>query len=193
MSLSMACNNSTDTNNGSDNEKDVVSNDTKGTDCELTLTDFRTFCGIEDGATIDDVIEIYGQPDSTSAVDEGSYWAYFFSGSSYPLTVEASESDKKILTVYIEILSIDEMQNDIKTAITLLNIDECVGSLLGKDIYYADAVLGDNYSYEDKETYDSYTYDIEDSSIEVVLDYYHDQDSDCGGIMVYFFDQLPDE
>lgn len=197
MSLSMACNNAdkdtnADTNNDSENKEDVVSNDTKDTDCELTLTDFRTFCGIEDGATIDDVIEMYGQPDSTSSVDDDSYWAYFFTSSYYPLTVEVCDSDKKIWTVYVEILSYD-MESDVKTATTLLNMDECVSSLLGKDIYYAEAVLGDNYSYEDKETYDSYIYDDDDFTIEVVLDYYYEQDTDCGRIMVYFFDQLPEE
>ncbi|MBN2892663.1 MAG: hypothetical protein JXL97_12415 [Bacteroidales bacterium] len=193
LSLTFSCKESTEKDNTKDDKDDNIEVKVDEKKCELDLEDFRTFCGIKDGQTLDDVIELYGKPDSIAPVDGDSYWAYFFINSTYPLTVEAAEKDGKIWTVYMEILSIDYMYSDIETAIDLLHIDDCVGSLLGEDIDYAEKVLGKNYSYEAKSSYDSYIYDDEDFSIEVVLDYYYEQYTKCTRIMVYFFDQLPED
>ncbi len=192
LSFTFACKETekTDKEDDKDDEEQVVEKDKP---CTLKVEDFRTFCGISSGQTIDDVIEIYGEPDKKSDVSEDSYWAYYFTNTNYPLTVEASNIDGKIWTVYVEILSIDNMYKDIETALELFGIEKCQGSLLGEDITYAEKVMGKNYYYEKKDSYDSYIYDAEDFSIEIVLDYYYEQDTKCTRIMVYFFDQLPEE
>ncbi len=163
-------------------------------DCKLIVQDFKTFCGITSGQTFEDVKNLYGEPDTFEDVGEGdSYWVYYFTETNYPMTLEVHKGDQKIWTVYMEILSIDNMYNDIETAIDVLNIEKCIGKLLGQDITYAHSVMGKDYYYEDKGDFKSYIYDAEDFSIEVVLDYYVEQYSKCTRIMVYFFEQLPDE
>ena len=107
--------------------------------------------------------------------------------------MEVSDSSGIIWSIYLEILSIPEMEKDIETAIDLFFIDDCMGSLLGEDIEYAENVLGDNYVFEANDAYDSYIYDTKDSSIKVILDFFNEQDSKCTRIMVYFFDQLPSQ
>jgi hypothetical protein len=179
-----------------DSKKDETANNeetTKTEKCKLTLEDFRSFCGLKSGSTLDDAIKIYGKPDSTSAAEEGSYWAYFFLDTNYPLTIEVAEKDKKIWTVYFEILTLgDKMQSDIDKAGSIFKLSKCVASLVGQGKDYAKSVMPTEFTNEAKTYYETFIWDVEDFSIEVVLDFYYEQSYKCTRIMVYFFDQLPE-
>ncbi len=161
------------------------------TDCSLGMDDFRTFCGLKSGQTLDDVIELYGDPDSLQPVDKDSYWAYYFTTSAHPLIFEISAIDKKIWSIGIEALSVKNYEKDIAEIINLYKMEECKGYLLGKEKDIVEKIIGKDFSKTDEQ--DCFTYDYYFSDeVQVSLSFYEEQDYKCTQIVVFFMEQIPE-
>lgn len=185
-----SCSNKDEKKENTENKtNEVINSDDKKQECEYTAELFRTFVQIKYGATKEDVIKILGEPDESSVDGEITRMEYLpIEG--IPLIIWVNTTNNKVETIRLEVLGIGEyLTEDIQNAIKEYKIDECTASIIGKDRRFIEEKFGKPAYSGKEETTDVIDYYNDDSSIQVTLKFWQEQDYKCTQInMNWYYD-----
>lgn len=161
---------------------------------DLTINDFNSFLGLKYGDKVTDVKKVMGDPSGGELVeDESSFMHYYKNTKRVPVTVYTNSKSKKVETVFMEILGLEEtFEQDVKKAKQDFLIQNSHAKLYGKRAKEVLNIFGVAYddTIEDssvEEDVRTLLYYSDDDKIALTLKFYPSQGNVLSSIMVDWF------